>query len=51
MLSSEKLVDMGSAAPHVCVMCQNISGWLMTEVTAVIDDVDDGGDTIVCARI
>jgi len=27
MLSFEKLVDLGSAAPRVCVMCQNISDW------------------------
>jgi len=28
MLSFEKLVDLGSAAPRVCVMSQNISDWL-----------------------
>jgi len=28
MLSFEKLVDLGSAAPHVYVMYQNISDWL-----------------------
>ena len=24
-------VDLGSAAPRVCVMCQNISGWLTVD--------------------
>jgi len=31
MLSFEKLVDLGSAAPHVYVMYQNISEWLMVD--------------------
>jgi len=31
MHSFEKLVDLGSAAPRVCVMCQNISGWLTVD--------------------
>jgi len=31
MLSFEKLVDLGSAAPHVYVMCQNISDWLTVD--------------------
>ena len=28
MFSFEKLVDLGSAAPHIYVMYQNISDWL-----------------------
>ena len=35
MLSFEKLVDLGSAAPRVCVMCQNISGWLTVDYLIV----------------
>ena len=31
MLSFEKLVDLGSAAPHVYVMCLNISNWLTVD--------------------
>jgi len=31
MLSFEKLVDLGSAAPHVYVMYQNISDWLTVD--------------------
>jgi len=35
MLSFEKLVDLGSAAPRVCVMCQNISDWLTVDCLIV----------------
>ena len=35
MHSFEKLVDLGSAAPRVCVMCQNISGWLTVDCLIV----------------
>jgi len=31
MLSFEKLVDLGSVAPHVYVMYQNISDWLTVD--------------------
>jgi len=31
MLSFEKLVVLGSAAPHVYVMYRNISGWLTVD--------------------
>ena len=31
MLSFEKFVDLGSAAPHVYVMYQNISNWLTVD--------------------
>jgi len=31
MLSFEKLVDLGPAAPHVYVMYQNISDWLTVD--------------------
>jgi len=31
MLSFEKLVDLGSAAPHVYVMNLNISNWLTVD--------------------
>jgi len=31
MLSFEKLVDLGSAAPHVYVMYHNISDWLTVD--------------------
>ena len=31
MLSFEKLVDLGSAAPHVYVMCLNIRYWLIVD--------------------
>jgi len=31
MLSFKKLVDLGSAAPHVYVMYQHISDWLTVD--------------------
>ena len=31
----EKLVDLSSAAPRVCVMCQNISDWLTVDCLIV----------------
>jgi len=31
MLSFEKLVDLGSATPHIYVMYQNISDWLTVD--------------------
>ena len=31
MLSFEELVVLGSAAPHVCVMYQNMSDWLTVD--------------------
>jgi len=35
MLSFETLVDLCSAAPRVCVMCQNISDWLTVDCLIV----------------
>jgi len=35
MLSFVKLVDLGSVAPHVCVMCQNIWDWLSVDCLIV----------------
>jgi len=35
MHSFEKLVDLDSAAPRGCVMCQNISGWLTVDCLIV----------------
>jgi len=35
MLSFEKLVDLGSAAPHVYVMYQNISKWFTVDYLIV----------------